>query len=59
MKKDIKAYLSLLFHYLKGYWKIVTFGVFLGIIAEICTLISPLITRYLLDFVIVGKNYFF
>jgi ABC-type bacteriocin/lantibiotic exporter with double-glycine peptidase domain len=59
MKKDIKVYFSLLFHYLRGHWKIVTLGVFLGIIAEICTLISPLITRYLLDFVIIGKNYLY
>jgi ABC-type multidrug transport system fused ATPase/permease subunit len=57
MKKDIKAYLSLLFHYLRGHWRAVTLGVILGIIGEICTLISPLITRFLMDFVIIGKNY--
>lgn len=57
MKKDIKAYFSLLFHYLKGHLRDVIIGVILGIIAELCTLISPLITRFLMDFVIIGKNY--
>ncbi|BAL80260.1 ABC transporter ATP-binding protein [Caldisericum exile] len=57
MHDDLKSYLSLLLHYLKGNWISVTFGVILGIVAEICTLISPLITRYLMDFVIIGKNY--
>ena len=57
MKKDLKSYFSLLLNYLTGHWRAVTLGVILGIIGEICTLISPLITRYLLDFVIIGKNY--
>jgi len=57
MKKDIKVYFSLLFHYLRGPWRAVITGVILGIVGEIYTLISPLITRYLLDFVIIGKNY--
>jgi len=57
VKKDLKSYFSLLLNYLRGNWRAVTLGVILGIIAEICTLISPLITRYLLDFVIIGKNY--
>lgn len=57
MKKDFKLYFSLLLKYLKGNWRIITVGIILGIVAEICTLISPLITRFLLDFVIIGKNY--
>ncbi len=57
MKKDFRSYLFLLLHYLKGHWRDVTLGVILGIVAEICTLISPLITRFLMDFVIIGKNY--
>lgn len=57
MKKDFKDYFSLLLNYLRGNWRVVAVGVVLGIIAEVCTLISPLITRYLMDFVIIGKNY--
>lgn len=57
MRKDLKSYFSLLIHYLRGNWRAVTFGIVLGVVAEICTLISPLITRYLMDFVIIGKNY--
>jgi len=57
MKKDLKSYFSLLLYYLKGNWRALTLGVILGIVAKICTLISPLITRFLMDFVIIGKNY--
>ncbi|MEF3244814.1 MAG: ABC transporter ATP-binding protein/permease [Caldisericaceae bacterium] len=57
MKKDIKAYFSLLFHYLKGHLRDVIVGVIFGIIGEICWVIFPLITRFLIDFVIIGKNH--
>lgn len=57
MKKDIKDYFSLLFFYLKGKWITIISGIILGIIAETCTLISPLLSRYLMDFVLIGKNY--
>ncbi len=57
MKKDIKDYFNLLFLYLKGKWLIIISGIILGIVAEICTLISPLLSRYLMDFVLIGKNY--
>ena len=57
VKKDLKVYFSLLLKYLKGHWKFVSIGIFLGIVAELCSLISPLITRFLMDFVIIEKNY--
>ncbi len=57
--KDVKSYLYLLQSYLKKHWMPIILGVILGMIAEGCTLISPLITKFLMDFVIIGKHYLY
>ncbi|MCD6220548.1 ABC transporter ATP-binding protein [bacterium] len=57
MKEGVRIYLSLLNKYIMSYWKSIVFGLVLGIVSQICTLVSPLITKFLMDFVIVGKNY--
>ncbi len=57
MIKDLKRYFSLFFQYFKGKWLIIFLGVILGIISELCMLASPLISKFIIDFVITQKNY--
>jgi ATP-binding cassette subfamily B protein len=57
MFKDLKQYFDLLAHYLKSKWGSVTSGVLLGMVAQTCALVSPLLTRYLIDVVITQKHY--
>ncbi len=41
--------------YLKAKWLIIISGIILEIVAETCTLISPFLSRYLIDFVLLAK----
>lgn len=59
MKKDLRDFFLLLGRYLHGQWRSVVVGVTIEIVAELCALASPLITRYIVDFVIVGKHYLY
>jgi ABC-type bacteriocin/lantibiotic exporter with double-glycine peptidase domain len=43
--------------YLRFKWTRVSVGVLLGMVAQACALISPLLTRYLIDVVIAQKHY--
>lgn len=53
----MKQYFTLLTQYLKSKWTRVVAGVFIGMVAQACALISPLLTRYLIDVVITQKQY--
>lgn len=57
MFKDLGRYFALLGQYLKSKWARVSVGVLLGMVAQACALISPLLTRYLIDVVITQKHY--
>lgn len=57
MFTDLAQYCALLAQYLKSKWARVSVGILLGIMAQVCELVSPLLTRYLIDIVITQKHY--
>lgn len=57
MFKDLAQFFALLTQYLKSKWAKVIIGVLVGMVAQACALISPLLTRYLIDVVITQKHY--
>ena len=53
---DLKGSLKNLFPYLKRHWQKGLFGFLLVLIASLCSFPAPLITRYLVDEVILGRQ---
>ena len=57
MFKDLRKYLVFLLRYNKQDWLLILLGLGLGIIAQACTLITPFLTKFIIDDVIMGGNY--
>lgn len=57
MLKDLKKYFIFLLKYNKEKGLYILLGVGLGIIAQFCTLITPFLTKFIVDDVILGGNY--
>lgn len=57
MLKDIKTYLSLFLKYNKREGLSILIGLGLGIIAQLCTIITPFLTKFIIDDVIMEGNY--
>jgi len=55
--KDFRNYIHLLSLYTKGYTVSIIVGITLGIIAQICGLATPFLTKYLIDIIIVERSY--
>lgn len=57
MFKDVRKYFVFLLKYNKEKGRYILLGLGLGIIAQLCTLITPFLTRFIVDDIILGKNY--
>ncbi len=57
MVKDLKRYLAFLLRYNKEKGLYILVGSGLGIIAQLCTLITPFLTKFIIDDIILGGNY--
>lgn len=57
MFKDIKKYFIILGRYTSGEGVYILIGVIAAVIAQVCTLITPFLTRFLIDNIIAQKNY--
>ncbi|MEK9149676.1 MAG: ABC transporter transmembrane domain-containing protein, partial [Candidatus Desantisbacteria bacterium] len=57
MLKDIKTYLGFLLKYNRKEGLYILIGLGLGIIAQLCTIITPFLTKFIIDDVIMGGNY--
>ncbi len=57
MVKDLRKYLVFLLRYNKEKGLYILAGSGLGIIAQLCTLITPFLTKFIIDDIILGGNY--
>jgi len=57
MLKDIKTYFIFFLRYNKKEGLFILLSLGLGIIAQLCTIITPFLTKFIIDDVIMGDNY--
>ncbi len=57
MLKDVRKYFVFLLKYNKEKGLYILLGLVLGIIAQLCTLITPFLTKFIIDDIILGGNY--